>query len=73
MTKLDEEENIEALHHKMVVMSCPLVNYSPYELIDALNMETNSTGMLFSSFDQEDEVCFSPVHPFEILFVSLFN
>ena len=46
-----EEENIEALHRKMVVMSGPLVNSLPCELIYALNMEINPTGIIPSSFD----------------------
>lgn len=57
----------------MVVMLGHLVNSSTCELIDALNMETNSTRIFLSSFNQKDEVCFSPIHPFEIFFVSLFK
>ena len=49
--KSNEEENIEALHQKLVVMLGPLVNSSPYDLIDALNMEINSIGIILGFFD----------------------
>lgn len=50
-----------------------LLKFSPCELIDALNKKENSIGIIFNSFDQRDEVCLSPIHPFEFLFVCLFN
>ena len=44
-----------------------------YELINSLNIEINSIYIILSSFKQNDEVCISPLHPFERLFLSLFN
>jgi len=64
VTETYEKENIGDLHCKKMVMLGPLVNYSPFELIDALNMETNSIGIILSSFDQEYEVCSPPIHNF---------
>ena len=41
VTKPNEVENIEALHSKIMVISCPLINSLPCEFIDALNMKEN--------------------------------
>ena len=73
VTKPYEEENIEALHQKMVVMSSPLVYSLPYKFIDSLDTKPNSIGIILSSFDQKDEVCFSPICPFLFFSISLFN
>lgn len=44
--KHDEEENIEALHRKMVAMPYPPIKSSPYELINSLNTKENSMGII---------------------------
>lgn len=71
--KQNQEEDIETLCHKMVVMSIPIVDSSPCEFIDALNIEINSKDIIYSSLCQKDEVCDSFTHSFTMLFVSLIN
>lgn len=66
-----EEENIEALHCKMVVMSSPPINLSPCEPINTLNTKTTPKGVIYNFLCQKDEVCDSFTHSFAILYVSL--
>lgn len=69
----NEEDNIKELHCNTMVMFGYLVNSSPCKLIDSLNIETNPVGIIFSSFDQKDEVYVSIIHHFQMLYSSLVN